>query len=60
MLDVAESKVRYDSQREKYEKMIENMRKKIEDLEIKCVCVCVCVLYVLNPVLLLIFIWDIS
>ena len=42
---LAESKVRYDHQREKYEKMMENKRKEIEDLERlrKCVCVCVCV-----------------
>ena len=39
---LAESKTRYDHQREKYEKMIENKRKEIADLEIKCVCVCVC------------------
>ena len=46
---LAESKVRYDSQRENYEKMMENKRKEIEDLEKKCVCVCAHVEHVRLP-----------
>ena len=33
--------MRYDSQREKYEKMLENKRTEIEDIENRCVYVCV-------------------
>ena len=38
---LAESKARYDHQREKYENMIENKRKEFDSLEKKFVVVCV-------------------